>query len=1168
MTLFRRFLILGVSSLALITEARAAQITTKTTEQARTSTADSGAPDDITITSEGSIEEADQPGFTALVIDSSHDVTIAGTILIEDSDDTTGILITPGVTSDIVLSGSIQLIEDYTRTDLDEDGDLDGPVAIGTGRAAILLESGAPLTGKIHLQSGSYILVEGNESAGVRLLGPVTGDIITGGSISVTGANAQGLTAEQRIDGDVTLKGSISANGENATGVRLDAGATGAVEIGGSIIATGFVYSGVSNYVAPSAVTSSTTPLEERLDADELLSGGPALFIGGSIGRGLLINGSVADPDPSDDEDEDTTKDTIEDFNENRSSGTITSYGPAPALLISADWAAPASEDLVLGKVLETIRDTLDDDDDGDTDEILAQFQYEYGLINRGLITGAGTNVGFDGTAVQIEGSLATGHSVIIEGGIENTGSMTATAYEANATALRLGANVQTPLISNSGAIQAMIATETSASAVAVSIGETASLPQLENSGTIYARSRGNAGEVAAVQDLSGTLSSIVNTGSVIGLYEYDGIDLNLRTDAVAFDLRASTSGVTLLQYKTEPTYDANGDGSINGRDTVDPVITGDILFGSGDDQLTLLAGTLTGNVDFGSGANELYASNTAITGKVNFDGEESIVRLLSGTEMIGDVSFGSSGTASFVLSGGSTYSGLISNGGADLSMAIAGSRAQFSAATALDLASLSVSGGSELILNITPGATQTAPVFSVSGAAMLADGVTIKPVFSGVADTSASFSIIRASEIIADLTAGDIAVLTDTPYVYLAELQRSTGAVDELNLVYRLKTTGELGLDLNQSAAFGAVLELFLESDSLNTAFAGITTEADFFQAYNQLLPQRTDASTRFLRSQSTAVFGTLADRMNVVAASSGKGVKGWVQESYTFADIKSAADMPGYNGFGISISGGLDIPMRGLDAFGVMMSFNSGRFEEKTGGNNPVSTSATGAGLYAMKKWNPFYLRGAAQVSAVSFDSLRELNIISGVPDSFRSDADVLDTQDISDEVEASWSGVSLAGTVAAGTELRSGSFYARPEVSVDYFRLSQDSYRETALRRSGLALEIGSAETQRTSAAALITFGNEWEVENGLYRVFPEARIGYRHEVSGTPYEANARFVNGSETFLIQSQEDFSDAVIAGLSINSSSSIFTGRLSYDGEISSAGVMHYIGASGVLRF
>ncbi|MFN3910723.1 autotransporter domain-containing protein [Hyphomonas sp.] len=1168
MNLFRKLLVLSVSSISLAAQARATEITTTTTSPVSTSTLANGAPDDLVITDNGSIEVSDTPGFVAVTLDSSNDVTIDGAISIEDSDNTTGVYIVPGVSGNLTLSGSIALTEDYTREDTDDDDDDDGVLAIGTTRSAITLGSGAPLAGSISLASGSSVLVEGNDSSGLLLLSPLTGDLTTKGSISVIGTNAQGITASGLIAGDVLIGGSVSVVGEGGTALRLDDGVTGATSLNGSLISTGFVFSSSSNYVAPALVTSSTVPLEDRFDADELLVGGPTVVIGASLGQGLLINGAVIDPDLSDDESEDDTKDTTEDFNENRASAVITSYGSAPALLISADWNGTATEDLILGEVLETVRDTLDDDDDDDVDEALIQFAYDYGLINRGTISAYGTNVGFDSLAVAILGSSASNYSTLVSGGIYNSGTITSSAYEANATGILLGTNTQVPTLINAGTIQALIASEIDTTAVALDIAGTASLSSFENSGTITSRATGNAGTVYAVRDQSGTLNSVINTGSISAHYLTDSIDLTVREDGVAFDLSANTTGVTLHQYERAATYDANGDDEINALDTLDPSLTGNILFGAGDDQLILEAGTLTGDVAFAGGANTLTASDTTIDGDVSFEGLSSSLLLTNSAVLTGDVSFGASGTSSFVLTDGATYAGTLTNSGSQLAVDISASRIRLDYGSSVAASSLSFGSGTELILAIDPATATSEPVLDVTGSVSIASGVTISPIFTRVLDESSVYTIIEADDLSGSLNLSDISLTADAPYIYLAELQLTEGDSDTLDLVYRLKTASELELDVNESSAYSAVLDLFGTSDRLSEVFASISTEKDFSQAYNQLMPQRSDASVSFLNSQTTAAFGALADQMNLLAASPGRAPKAWIQESFTFSDVKTDTNIPGYNGSGFAVSAGIDLPVDGLDAFGVMMNFSSGRYEEKSGGDKPVSTTGTGVGVYALKQLDKAFVRGAAQVAKVDFSSSRDLNVIFGEPDNFRSDSDVLDGQDISDTMSGDWQGYSLAATVAAGTEFRAGSFYARPEVSAEYFRLQQDAYKETALRYGDLALEIGSAESERAAVSALLALGKEWDVQNGLYKVFPEIRMGVRHQLLDSPYSTTSRFANGDETFLIESQETAGTAAIGGFSLNSSSDIFTARLSYDVELSEGGTVHYIGASGVLRF
>jgi uncharacterized protein with beta-barrel porin domain len=520
------------------------------------------------------------------------------------------------------------------------------------------------------------------------------------------------------------------------------------------------------------------------------------------------------------------------------------------------------------------------------------------------------------------------------------------------------------------------------------------------------------------------------------------------------------------------------------------------------------------------------------------------------------------------VLSGGATFKGTVTNAGNALDLSIDASRAQFSSDTELNLTGFSLTNGATLLLDIGTISARTTPVFTVSGAATLSGDVEISPIFSEVSDVSTTLTLIDAASITADIASGDVSLIGETPFIYLSELDLVDGARDQLNLVYRLKTADELGMDLNQAAAFDPVLEVLGNATEVSRAFAGISTEHDFYEAYDQLLPQRTDASTRFLRSQTNATFGAVADQMTLLANSPGEGVKGWVQETLTLTDVKTAPAIPGYNGTGFALAAGLNLPVTSFDAFGVMITYNSGSYEEKTGGMNPVTTSGTGIGAYAIKKWDSTFLRGVAQASSVHFTSLRNLSIISGVQDSLLTSDDILDPQDITDSISGDWKGYSYAASLSAGTEFRVSSVYARPEVSIDYFGLHQDAYSETALRYEDLAVSVAAADTASLSGTALLAIGADWGMQGGLYRMFPEARIGVRQEFSQTPYETTARFLNGTDSFSIESQDKFSDAILGGISFNSSSSIFTSRLSYDVEVSDAGTIHYLGVAGVLKF
>ncbi len=452
---FKVRLLLGAAVPFVFCLPAVAQTTISTATTAPVSTSTAG---DTTIATGGSITLSDQPGATAVTVDSSNTVTNDGSVVINDSDNATGLKIQPGFTTGYTAAGSIAVVEDYTRTDTNSDRVLDGPFAQGTGRTGILLAPGGTMTGDISIASGGSVAVEGNNSSGISLQSTLDGNYRQLGSVSATGTSAIGLDIQQNVTGNVSVggaiangttgsvaSGSVSAIGESAIAVKVSGDVGGEFQVDGSVVSTGFSSTSISNYVAP-IYTSTTTP--PALTSDELLIGGSALDVRGNLAFGLLIQGdAVGTVDPTDD-----VKDVVQDFNVNRGKGALASVGSAPALKIAPDDGA-AGRNITLGLVRESVPDTLDDNANGNVDEIIGVFNYNYGLINRGSINANGLNVGVTGNAIRLAGSADGTHTLTIDGGIFNGGTIGSTAYDAASTAISIGSGLTTPQLVNIGSI-------------------------------------------------------------------------------------------------------------------------------------------------------------------------------------------------------------------------------------------------------------------------------------------------------------------------------------------------------------------------------------------------------------------------------------------------------------------------------------------------------------------------------------------------------------------------------------------------------------------------------------------------------------------------------------------------------------------------------------------
>ena len=501
------------------------------------------ASGDVHITSTGSVKPA---GGAAVTIDSNNQVKNEGTIAIKGANGATGILVNTNLSGGITNSGTITIDEDYTPTDSDSDGDVDGPFAQGNNRFGIHVLPGGTFTGNV-VNSGT-ITVEGNQSAGIAIDSALAGSLTSSGKVAVIGDDSVGIRAGA-VSGDVTIASgsSTTVQGANSVGLLLQGDIGGAVGIQGTITSTGY-----RSTVAPADPS--------KLDADDLLQGGSAVVISGNVAHGILLDARPADTDPKD---TDEDKDGIPDLSE--TNATVTTYGSAPAMVIGS-----ASQDINIGAVQSST--------------------YGHGLVIKGGVAGFGVYDGVSATGLSIGG---TGHAVNVAGGMSVFGTVAATAVNADATAIHLGAGATVQQIVVAGTVSASGGSSGS-TATGILIDAGATVNGIYNSGTIASTRTGDSGTAAAIVDKSGTLGLVQNNGS-IGVTNTD-----LGDSGVAIDLSANTTGAVVRQIA-----------AASGRPA--PLIYGNILFGSGADTLDIQAGNVIGKVDFGGGADILSLSGNAI---------------------------------------------------------------------------------------------------------------------------------------------------------------------------------------------------------------------------------------------------------------------------------------------------------------------------------------------------------------------------------------------------------------------------------------------------------------------------------------------------------------------------------------------------------------------------
>ena len=1116
-----------------------------------TATVNNGAPDDIKVTNGGKFELT--TGGPAITQNSNNNVDNAGSITTKAVDNAVGILVDTGaggITGNLTNSGAINHSDDFTPKDDDNDGDEDGAFAQGTGRYGIRVTGAGGLTGNI-LNSGG-IIVEGNNSAGISVESNVSGFVRNFGSISVTGDNAVGVriagnvlggtTAVQRANG-VFVSGSTTVLGKNAIGLDVsgDIG-TGAnpagLVISGAVTATGYRYSS----------RPFTQEARDNLDADDLLQGGPAVRVSGNVTGGIQIalpfNAANFDQDgdgkpnaTDDDDDGDGTLDTTDTDDDNdgvldtddndydndgiadgsEGVGNITVFGGAPALLIASN-----TETVTIGNVGTNAA--------GNTD---------FGLIVNGTVNSDGIYDDVDSTAIQIGGPVdlnndgdyadagesAVGYHVEMNGGVRIDGTVTARSYNGDAHGLWLRGDVDADEIYVDGAIVSIASTtsaplnnpdpalrEDAVEAVGIDISADSNVPLLNIGGFVSATGSGENASAIAIRDASGTLQTINITGTVVASIvrnddadDTDDADLDPNNEtingrAIAIDLRNNTTGVAVTLADTGPDGD-DGDDDIDdadldgdGIDDADePVIVGDLLFGTGNDSLVLTNGGLLGTMSFGLGADSL-----TISGGAQAKGDVLNLKAINET------------------TGNDRYTE--ANLDDQLTIAVNDGRLTAVNTSVVRGDALTVAANGELFVTIDPdgAAGRTNTVFEMDTASF-ANGSTIGFELTGLIDSDigvgSQYTIVKAGA----LTFGTVntdALAENRPYFYNITASANTG-LGEVYLTIARRNAAEMGLNDNQGSALDAIYQALFADDELADAFLSATNKKDFLRLYDQLLPDQGEGLFSAVDNATQALFRLTATRPDMTQRYGPDSI--WVQEinvgvlretGVTIgSETKAFGFIAGYESMGDD--GG---------ALGATLAYmNAEEKDDVAQIGEQTNVSLLEAGVYWRRNvggWL-FAARGAAGYGW--FEGERRF-----IDPATSSSAGVIR------ESSASWGGFTGSANALVAYEARFGRFYVRPQVSLDYLYFSEGSREEDG--DVGLGLTVDERTSSRLSAAAEVAFGATFGRDN-WWR--PELRLGYRQHLAGEIGDTVAYF-NGGTPFTLVATEPGEGALVVGFSL----------------------------------
>lgn len=819
---------------------------------------------------------------------------------------------------------------------------------------------------------------------GIHVTGDAAGTLLNEGSITVEGLNSGGIVLDGDWTGSITSTGSISVIGDNSTGISTQ-GVDGDVTVEGSVTATGAGATGLSvNGDVTGTVTVQGSVAQAYSyyndDGDSVLLSRAALRSGAAA---VEITGNVdggiyvaAPPADNDDNDDDEDNDGVDDDEEG--TGSILAYGNGAALQVGG------TDDITIGGVTGNAG--------------------TYSIAIDGTVAGSAYYSNTDAYGLVIGGE---GGDVTLTDGIGVTGTLRATTYDAAATALLVNEGSTVDHLYNSGLIVASIS----------SPGE---------------------GSATAIRDLSGTLTSIENSGYITAT--------GSSTDTLtAIDLSANTTGVTINQYlndtdaETRAEYEEDND---EADPTVYASISGDILLGSGNDTLTASTGTIKGDTSFGAGDDTFALSgDAAYTGDIAFGTGTATASLAGESSYAGTMDFaGESGT--LTISDSALYSGQFANAG-NLTVNVDGGTLIPDEATTVSFGTLNVGSGGTIGVYIDGDESSTFDV----GTATFADGASVTATVTDLATAEGSYTVLTADSLNIE---GSLASSLDLPFIYNGSV---TSDANSIYLDIERKTTAELGLSRSEASGWDAIYATAQNDDYVTQSLLDVTDSSTLRTQVSALLPDHAGGVFDAVTQGDRLAARHLSDDTTLFDISD---VGGWLEPVY-WRSSKDATGTAGYKASGWGLSAGFE-RRTSLGYFGVSYAWLQGSVKNN-GGTGKLDISQHDFGAFWRTGQGPLMAWARLGVSRIGIDSTRTFT-------------GTIDDTDFSYSADGKWNGWLLSGLAGASYRFAlSRRFSLKPKLELEQMWLKEDGYDETA-DSDAVALSVAGRTSKALTATPTVT------------------------------------------------------------------------------------------------
>jgi hypothetical protein len=523
------------------------------------------------------------------------------------------------------------------------------------------------------------------------------------------------------------------------------------------------------------------------------------------------------------------------------------------------------------------------------------------------------------------------------------------------------------------------------------------------------------------------------------------------------------------------------------GGDTLVPLIQGSVLLGSGADKVEILGGSLLGNLDLGAGANTL------------------------------------------TIDGGATVTGALYAQGGTIALSVGTGSLTINSPSQLSLTSLALGSGSTVIFTADP-TTNTATKLTVAGTATIASGAKIGLRLDSILQTSATYTLIQANQ----LSAGtiDSSLLGSVPYLYDSSLQTNTVA-GTITATLSRKSAAELGLPSTTAAAYEPMIQAITKDTGLEGAMLAQTTRSGVINLYNQLLPNHSGSIFNLASASIDAFSRPLDDRQDPV----GGGF--WLQETNLGITYSGQKDDPGYKGWSFGAVGGYEVPRTALGIFGVTLGVSGNQITpDNVDAAEDLHATLMDAGIYWRTTRGGFSANAKVGGDYMKVSSKRVVDVLGG------------DGMAVIRTANGQWSAYGFNARGMVSYEKRLGTYYLRPQLSLDYVRLTEGAYTETG-GGDAMDLSVQARTSSRLETFAGVAVGKTYGPDNSWG---PELLVGYKGVLSENLGATTASFVGGGGPFTLLSDNISGQGVSAHVSLKGENgsggvSVETGAETRDG-------------------